>query len=162
MASWSSLSLIYSCSQQAKINPVKLCMAEPRLVFWVFLIYFAAFTTDVPQVARFNLLVMCTKHMKPTCAYQISAFTAFACEGGIIQRCLCFLLGRMSELLFFLLSSWLSCFESEYFSNAHSSCCRLPDVSWGWKFKLMWHLYGIAGYFCMELTALIESGFPAF
>jgi len=51
VASWSSVRLIYSYSQQAKINSVKLHMAKPHFVFWVFLIYFAAFTIDVHQVA---------------------------------------------------------------------------------------------------------------
>lgn len=33
VASQRSVGLIYSCSQQAKIKPVKLCMAKPHFVF---------------------------------------------------------------------------------------------------------------------------------
>lgn len=55
-ASWSSARLIYSGSQQAEINPVKICMAKTLFLLWVFLVYFAAFATSVPQVARYNLL----------------------------------------------------------------------------------------------------------
>lgn len=138
VASWSSVRLIYSCSEECKIHPIKRCMAELHFAFWVFLIYFAAFPIDMPQLAWFNLLV------KPTCAEQFSSATAFVYVRGVIQRCCHFLLGRVSKFLFFLLSSWLFCFESVYFSNAYSNSSTLPGS------LNLWPWYRRAGYFCMD------------
>lgn len=83
--------IICSCSQQAEINWFKLCMPKPCFVFWVFLIYFATFPVDLPQVAWFDLLVP---------------------------------------------------------SSRHVNSCGITN--------------GVDGYFCMELTALEGSEFPAF
>lgn len=50
-------------SQQAEINWFELCMAKPCFVFWVFLIYFAAFPVDLPQVAWFDFLALSSRNV---------------------------------------------------------------------------------------------------